>query len=92
MHSFHFGALLHASFFDDRFAPRTEPLDIFDAWTAREEDGRNGLVREVVLFTIGLEARFDVEGAWTMVAANQLSAIFAMVAVVSIFNFWLRRL
>ena len=92
MHSFHFGTLLHASFFNDRLASWTEPLDIFDAWTTREEDGRNRLIREVVLFTIGLEARLDVEGSWTMVTADELATIFAMITVISVFNFWLCRL
>ena len=92
MHSFHFGTLLHASFFNDRLATWTEPFNILDAWPAWEEDGRNGLIREVVLFTVGLQAWFDVEGSRAMVTADEFATIFTMITVIPVFNFWLCRL
>lgn len=81
----HFCILLLATFFDDRLAPGAEPLNVLNSITSRQEYLWYGHVRKIILLAIGLEAWLDVEGARTVVAADQLAAVFAMVAVVPVF-------
>ena len=60
--------------------------DVLDAVAARQENLRDGLVLEFVFLAVGLQAGLYVERPRTVVAANQLTTVLTMIAVVPILN------
>lgn len=90
--SLHLGTLLLPPLLNYRLASWTKPLDILDAIAALQENLRNWLVLEFVSLAIGLQTGLYVEGTGAVIAADQLTTILTVIAVITILDLLLRSL